>query len=275
MRNLDIVVISDVHLGTYGCMANELLDYLHSIQTKTLILNGDFVDIWEFDKDYFPKAHLQVIKKVVDFSTKGCKVIYITGNHDELLRKFTDFNLGDFQLTNKKLLTINDKTIWIFHGDVFDASVQHSKWIAKLGGYGYDFLIRLNAITNWILQKFGKEKYSFSKKIKASVKNAVKYIGDFEKTAAELAIDKGYDFVICGHIHQPQMRQVTVNGKSTMYLNSGDWLENGTSLEFSDNQWKLFTYNEKDFENSHYISEEDKDNLSALNDLIKNITSEK
>ena len=126
-------------------------------------------------------------------------------------------------------MELDNKKAWLFHGDVFDASVQHSKWIAKLGGWGYDLLIRLNVLSNWILVQLGREKYSFSKKIKNNVKKAVRFIGDFEKTASELAIENNFDYVICGHIHQPQIREIeTKNGRCT-YLNSGDWIENLTA----------------------------------------------
>ncbi len=242
MRKVEIAVISDVHLGTYGCQSVEILDYLKSIHPKTLIINGDFIDIWQFKKSYFPKNHLKVIKKVIDLSSNGTKVIYITGNHDEFLRRFVDMKFGKIEVTNKKILRIDDKLAWFFHGDVFDSSVHHSKWIAKLGGKGYDLLIRINTLTNWVLQKLGREKYSFSKKIKNNVKKAVKFISDFEETAADLAIENGFDYVVCGHIHQPQMRKITNKKGSCMYLNSGDWIENLTALEYNKKNWSLYTY---------------------------------
>ena len=247
-RKVDIVVISDVHLGTYGCQAKELLHYLKSVQPKQLIINGDFIDIWQFKKSYFPKSHLKIIKKIIDFSNKGTEITYIIGNHDEFLRRFSNASFGNIALVNKKILELGNKKAWFFHGDVFDASVQHSKWIAKLGGWGYDLLIRLNVLSNWILVQLGKEKYSFSKKIKNNVKKAVRFIGDFEKTASELAIENNFDYVICGHIHQPQIREIeTKNGRCT-YLNSGDWIENLTALEYHNSEWILFTYDKKMFE---------------------------
>ena len=246
-RNVDIVVISDVHLGTYGCQAKELLNYLKSVQPKQLIINGDFIDIWQFKKSYFPKSHLKIIKKIIDFSNKGTEVTYIIGNHDEFLRRFANATFGSIELVNKKVLTIDNQKAWIFHGDVFDASVQHSKWIAKLGGWGYDMLIRLNVLSNWILVKLGREKYSFSKKIKNNVKKAVKFIGDFEKTASELAIENQFDFVICGHIHQPQIKAIETKNGQCVYLNSCDWIENLTALEYHQSEWTLFTYDKKMF----------------------------
>lgn len=243
-RNPEIVVISDIHLGTYGCKAKELHAYLQSIKPKILILNGDIIDVWQFKKSYFPKSHLKVVKKLINFATKGTKVYYITGNHDENFRKFTDLELGNLKLCNKLTMDIDNKKTWIFHGDVFDASVQHSKWIAKLGGKGYDLLIQINNVVNWILVKMGREKYSFSKKIKNNVKKAVKFIGDFELTASELAIENEYDYVICGHIHQPQMREVVTKKGRCTYLNSGDWIENLSALEYEKGEWKIIYFDD-------------------------------
>ena len=175
-RIVEIVIISDIHLGTYGCQAKELLKYLNSIKPKKLILNGDIIDIWQFRKHYFPKSHLKVIKKIINLASKGTEVIYITGNHDEMLRKFSNTQIGDFKLVDKLILEIDNKKAWIFHGDIFDASIQNAKWIAKLGGWGYDLLILTNQLINWFLVKLGKEKFSLSKKIKNSVKKAMKYI---------------------------------------------------------------------------------------------------
>ena len=241
-RNVELVVLSDVHLGTYGAHAKELVSYLQSIKPKTLILNGDIIDIWQFRKRYFPKSHLQVIKKIMSLATKGTRVYYITGNHDEKLRKFSPLKMGNISVLDKLVLNLDGRKAWIFHGDVFDASIQHTKWIAKLGGWGYDFLILLNHFINWCLAKFGKPKYSLSKKIKNSVKKAVSFVSDFEETAAQLAIENNFDYVICGHIHQPQMRKVTYKDGECIYLNSGDWVENLTALEYHEGVWSLMEY---------------------------------
>lgn len=241
-RTVELVVISDLHLGTYGCHAKELLEYLNSIKPKTLILNGDIIDIWNFRKSYFPKAHLKVIKKLLSISTKGTKIYYLTGNHDEMLRKFSDTHMGNISLLDKVVLELDGKKAWFFHGDVFDSSVHSAKWIAKLGGIGYDYLILLNRFINWCLMKFGKEPYSLSKKIKGSVKKAVKFISDFETTASDIAIDKKYDFVVCGHIHEPKIIRKSTSKGSTLYLNSGDWIENLTALEYNRKRWKLYEH---------------------------------
>lgn len=242
-RKVEVAVISDVHLGTYGCHAKPLLTYLNSIEPKKLILNGDIVDIWQFSKRYFPKSHLKVIKKIIDMATDGVEVIYITGNHDEMLRKFSGTTIGNIRIVNKVVLELDGKKAWFFHGDVFDVSIQNAKWLAKLGGYGYDLLIVINRVVNWFLEKIGKEKYSLSKRIKNSVKSAVKYINDFENVVSELAIENGYDYVVCGHIHQPKMLVKENKNVKTTYLNSGDWVENFTALEYQFKRWKVYNFN--------------------------------
>lgn len=243
-RTPKVAVISDVHLGTYGCHATELLNYLKSIKPEILVLNGDIIDAWQFSKRYFPVSHLHVIKEIINLSVSGTHVVYITGNHDEFLRRYTDIQLGNIKLTDKILLDINGEKTWIFHGDVFDSTTKGSaKIIAKLGGHGYDLLILINSFVNWILKHTGRERMSFSKRVKNAVKSAVKWIDNFEKTAAELAINKGYDYVICGHIHQPQKRIIEdKDGRKVTYLNSGDWIENLTSLEFENGDWRIYQY---------------------------------
>lgn len=242
-RKLDVVVISDIHLGTYGCRAKELLNYLKTIQPKILILNGDIIDIWQFNKRYFPKSHMGVIKQIFSLLSSGTEVYYITGNHDEMLRKFKGFRLGEFRIENKLILTLNHKRVWVFHGDVFDVTMKHSKWLAKLGGLGYDLLIVINTVMNWISERMGYGRISLSKKIKNSVKGAIKFINDFEKTATDIAIENQFDYVVCGHIHQPQIKEIRNQKGKTIYLNSGDWIENLTALEYYKNEWTLYEYN--------------------------------
>ena len=248
-REVEVVVLSDIHLGTYGCHAKELVAYLKSVSPKVLILNGDVIDGWAFSKRYFPNSHMAVLSEFFKIMKKGTQVIYITGNHDEFLRKYTDLSMGNLFLTDKYLLEIEGKKHWIFHGDVFDHTTSGSaKFIAKLGGMGYDWLILVNRAINWILEKFGKGKVSLSKKVKNSVKKAVKFIGDFEKKATEIAINNQYDYVICGHIHQPADKIWTTEKGSVHYLNSGDWIENLSWLEYNHGEWNLKFFNEKDFE---------------------------
>lgn len=241
-RRPEIVILSDVHLGTYGCHAEELLRYLKSIKPEKLILNGDIIDMWQFSKRYWPKSHMQVIKHITGLLAKGTKVIYLTGNHDEMLRKFAGLKIGSLQIDNKQVLKLNGEKAWIFHGDVFDVTMRYSKWLARLGAVGYDTLILINTFVNWCLKKLGRERISLSKRVKDSVKTAVKFINDFEHTAAGIAIENGYHYVICGHIHQPEIRTITTDKGSVTYLNSGDWVENLTALEYDGEKWSLYRY---------------------------------
>ncbi|MEY4969427.1 MAG: hypothetical protein RLZZ261_1198 [Bacteroidota bacterium] len=241
-RHVPLVVLSDLHLGTFGCHARELLAYLKGIQPDVLILNGDIIDIWNFKKSYFPKSHFKVVKRLITLAQKGTEVYYITGNHDELLRRFADADLGRIHLRNSLVLPVGGVRTWFFHGDIFDASIQNARWLAKLGGWSYDLLIWVNRWLNVLLERMGREKYSLSKTIKDSVKKAVKYVGDFEVAAAEMAIRQGYGRVVCGHIHQPQMRVIQVGERAIDYLNSGDWIENLTALEWDGTQWSLYQH---------------------------------
>jgi UDP-2,3-diacylglucosamine pyrophosphatase LpxH len=278
-RPLDILVISDVHLGTYGCHAKELLNYLKSVKPKKIILNGDIVDIWQFNKRYWPESHMKVVRKLMKFVAEGVPVYYLTGNHDEMLRKFADLHLGHFHLQNKLVLNINGEKAWFFHGDVFDVTMQHSKWLAKMGAVGYDSLILINSFVNWCLSAIGKQKMSFSQKIKSKFKDAVKFINGFEQTAAELAVSKNYQYVICGHIHHPEMRQISTPNGKVMYLNSGDWVESLTALEYYRHQWKIFKYDSKDFKNEmqedgDFSDSEDLPSKLDVNILFKNMKFE-
>lgn len=237
-----MVVISDVHLGTYGCHATELLQYLNSIEPGIIILNGDIVDIWQFRKKYWPKSHMLVIKKILEFLSSGVPVYYLTGNHDEMLRRFSGLKLGNFYLKDKLLIEVNGQQAWFFHGDVFDVTMQYSKWLAKLGAQGYDLLILLNRFVNWCSEKLGHGRISLSKRIKDSVKSAVKFINDFEQVASDLAIDNGYRYVVCGHIHQPNIRTYSNAKGEVVYLNSGDWIENLTALEYQEGEWRIYRH---------------------------------
>lgn len=240
IKHLPVVVVSDIHLGTFGCHAAELLTYLQSVDPEILILNGDIIDAWQFKKRYFPAKHNEVIKEILRKSLNGTKVYYITGNHDDVLRRFSDFSMGNMHLVDKLVLQMGNKKYWFFHGDIFDASMKISPLLAKMGGKGYDYLIRINRLINNTREYFGKEPMSFSKRIKTSVKKAIKYIDDFEMTAINLAIENKFDYVVCGHIHQPQLREVKTDKGSVHYMNSGDWVESLTALEFDGMNWRIY-----------------------------------
>jgi len=241
-REVDIVVLSDIHLGTYGCHAKELLQYLKSVKPKAVVLNGDIIDIWQFSKRYWPTTHMMVMKHLIGLVAKDVPVYFIPGNHDEMLRRFKGFQLGSLKITNKLSLKINGSKVWIFHGDVFDVVMQHSKWLAKLGAVGYDTLILINRFVNFISKKLGRGKVSLSKKIKNSVKGAVKFINNFESTVCEIAADNQFKYVICGHIHHPEIKTVVTENGPVIYMNSGDWIENLTALEYNDSNWSIYRY---------------------------------
>ena len=243
-REVDIVVLSDIHLGTYGCRAKELLQYLKSIKPKIVVLNGDIIDIWQFNNRYWPAMHMMVIKHLIGLIAKDVPVYYIPGNHDEMLRRFKGLQLGSLKIANKLSLKINGSRVWIFHGDVFDVVMQHSKWLAKLGAIGYDTLILINSVVNFFSERAGRGKISLSKKIKDKVKSAVKFINQFETTVCDIAVDNEFDLVICGHIHHPEIKTVETEKGPVVYMNSGDWIENLTTLEYNDGAWTIYRFAE-------------------------------
>jgi UDP-2,3-diacylglucosamine pyrophosphatase LpxH len=272
-REVEVVIISDIHLGTYGCHAEELLKYLKTIKPKKLILNGDIIDMWQFSKRYWPKSHMQVIKHITGLLSKNTKIIYLPGNHDEMLRKFAGFKLGSFSIQNKAILRLNSKRAWVFHGDVFDVTMRYSKWLAKFGAVGYDTLILINTFVNWILTLLKRDKISLSKRVKDSVKSAVKFINNFETTAADIAIENGYEYVICGHIHQPEIRTIRTDKGEVVYLNSGDWVENLTALEYDGLQWSIYKYFEDNQAKSVKLAKRFRDKLDN-DEIFRDLVNE-
>ena len=241
-RNLDILVISDLHLGTYGSEADEFLAYLDSINADKIVINGDFVDIMLFNKRFWPSSHMKVIKYFLDLISQGKEIYYVTGNHDELMRKFLNFKIQNFKIVNQIVLDTAKGKVWIFHGDVFDFSIQ-TQWLTKLAGFLYDFMIIFNSwINKKIMRPLGRKRLNFSKTIKSNVKTAVQYFANFEIKAAEVAQKNGYKYVVCGHIHTPKIESFNINGEEVIYMNSGDWLESLSSLEYADNKWSIYMH---------------------------------
>ncbi len=278
-RRVEVVVISDLHLGTYGCRADALVAYLKSIKPGVLILNGDIIDIWQFKKHYFPADHMKVVKHILNMLVKGTQVYYITGNHDEMFRKFENFNLGSFKIVNQLTLSLDGKSTWFFHGDVFDLVMQNSKWLAKLGAVGYDGLILLNSWVNHLLKAVGRKPVRLSQRVKDNVKAALKYIDDFELTAANHGAKREVNAVVCGHIHKPQMRTIETGKGDVLYLNSGDWIENLTALEYNNKQWVLHHFDVSTLENSTDADEKPDEATDALigmnsKDIFKLMTQE-
>lgn len=274
-RKVDLVVISDVHLGTMGCHAMELLRYLKTVAPRRLVLNGDIVDGWQFSKRYWPASHMLVLRHIIGLIAAGTEVYYLTGNHDEVLRKFSGFSLGSFIIEDKVIFDINGKKVWIFHGDVFDVTMQHSKWLARLGGKGYDYLILINRFVNYLSERLGRGKISISKRVKNGVKSAVKFVNDFEQLAVDLAEEHGYDYVVCGHIHQPEIKVMKGSAyqKEISYLNSGDWVENLSCLEYHQNKWSVYRYAEDPVANAVQIRNHEHKEVSTKY-IFNNLVSE-
>jgi UDP-2,3-diacylglucosamine pyrophosphatase LpxH len=246
-RKMKVCVISDVHLGFVGCKAKELNRYLKSIDPEILIVNGDLIDIWQFRSYYFPKSHTKVLQRIFKFISEGVRVYYLTGNHDEMLRRYSGLNLGNLELEDKLVLDLDGKKHWFFHGDVFDVSMRGSRILAKLGTIGYEILILINKLINFFLELFGREKSSFSQKVKAATKRGVKKLHDYAVTGAEIGAENGYQVVANGHSHIPEIKEIdTANGK-VLYLNSGDWVENMTALEYNEGTWKLVWFKDLKF----------------------------
>ena len=241
-RNLDILVISDLHLGTYGSEADEVLAYLDTIDADKIVINGDFVDIMLFNKRFWPSSHMKVVKYFLDLISQGKEIYYVTGNHDELMRKFLNFKIQNFKIVNQVVLDTHEGKVWMFHGDVFDFSIQ-TGWLTKLAGFLYDYMIMFNSwINKKIMRPLGRKRLNFSKTIKANVKTAVQYFANFEIKAAEIAQKNGYKYVVCGHIHTPKIESFDINGEEIIYMNSGDWLESLSSLEYVDNKWSIYMH---------------------------------
>lgn len=237
MKQIQIAVISDVHLGTFGSKAVEVLSYLNSIAPEVLVINGDLIDIWQFRKRYFPKSHLAVLQKVFQMAASGTPVYFLPGNHDDLIRRFGDFSLGNLHIQNELVLDLDGKKVWFHHGDKYDVSIRH-QGIATFGGRFYECLILIEKGLNFLLKPF-KIELAIAKKIKAFSKKMSKKAIDFEAKFVDEGIQRGFDAVVCGHVHKPQQRTIVGEKGSIVYLNSGDWVENLSALEYDNENWEL------------------------------------
>ena len=219
---------SDLHLGTKGCQANKILEFFKNSRSENLFLVGDIVDVWAMQKNfYWPQEHNDVIQKILRKARHGTKVFYIMGNHDEMFRKFIPMNFGDIHLINRVVHETNlGKKYLVVHGDAWDGVMKHAKWLSKLGSIAYELLLKFNNLINFFRKLRGKEYWSLAKFLKYKVKNAVKYIGEYEKTVSEYAKRKKYDGIICGHIHHAEDQDFD----GVNYLNCGDWVESCTAL---------------------------------------------
>lgn len=258
IRKIDISVISDFHLATHASKAKSLLKYLKSIQPKTLVLNGDIIDSWRFSRNYFPKSHLKVIRQLLKMIEKGVQVVYITGNHDDVFRKFNNTRLGNFSIVNQLEMNVGGKKIWIFHGDVFDHIIHHSPWLAKLGAAAYGFLTVFNKFINVFLKLFRGKEMMLYKSMKDRIAKRNVVLTNFEKAIANAAVSKNIDLVICGHTHIPVDKQIDTDKGSVRYINCGDWVEHFSTAECINGEWSL----------SYYYSEEDEDTETPGDELF-------
>ena len=240
-RRYRAVFVSDIHLGTAGCQAKPLLDFLKHHPSDNLYLVGDIIDGWQLRRRWFwPQAHNDVVQKLLRRARKGCRVVFIPGNHDEFARAFVGHQFGGIEVHADTVHTTADgRKLWVTHGDYFDAVIQRAKWLAYTGDYAYEFTLRMNRHLNHLRARLGLPYWSLSAYLKHKVKMALNYVTDFEKAVAQEARHRGHDGVVCGHIHRAEMR--TIDG--TLYCNDGDWVESRTALvEHMDGQLELVVW---------------------------------
>ena len=226
--NFRTIWISDVHLGTPGCQASYLLDFLKSHESETLYLVGDILDGWHLKKGwYWPQTHNDVVQKILRKGRKGTRVVYVPGNHDESVRQFIGLNFGEIEVVEDAIHTTADgKRLWVTHGDLFDGVMQHARWLAYVGDSAYTLILKLNRWFNAIRTRMGLPYWSLSQYLKHQVKNAVNFISAYEHVMTEEARRRECDGVVCGHIHKAEIRDI--NG--VLYANDGDWVESLTAL---------------------------------------------
>ncbi|GDX57756.1 hypothetical protein LBMAG30_19190 [Comamonadaceae bacterium] len=222
------VWISDIHLGTPGCQAQALLDFLRDTHCETLYLVGDIIDGWQLRRSwYWPQAHNDVVQKILRKARKGTRVVFVPGNHDEFARKYLQHNFGGVDVVEDCVHTLADgRRLWVTHGDLFDGVIQCAKWLAYAGDIAYEFILKVNRRFNVLRAHLGLPYWSLSKYLKLKVKRAVSYVSDFETAVAHEARRRGLDGVVCGHIHHAEMRQI----EGVLYCNDGDWVESLTAL---------------------------------------------
>lgn len=241
-RQIEVSVISDLHLATHASQPKKVIEYLKSIDPKILVLNGDIIDAWRFTRNYFPKNHMKVIRHLIKLMEKGTDIFYVTGNHDEFLRKFNGTQAGRLKIVNQYIFEHAGTKTWIFHGDIFDKIIHSSRGLAKLGAALYGLLTLLNKVVNFILRNVGGKDIIIYKSVRKNFVREKRKPSKFENEVAKSAISQGYQAVICGHTHVPKEKSLEVNGKEIQYINCGDWVENLTAAEFYNNKWHLYTH---------------------------------
>ena len=234
MNKYKTIIMSDLHLGARQSQTDKILNFLEKNESEILILNGDIIDGWALkSKGKWNKNCSKVFRRFMKRSEQGTKVIYIRGNHDDFLKPFVPFKMNKIEIVRKYVHEgIDGRKYFCFHGDVLDFIIMKVRWLAVIGGWSYDFVIRLNTIYNYIRKKFNLPYHSLANTIKQSVKGAINFVSDFETNAKNLTKQKGYDVAVCGHIHQPKLEND--------YMNSGDFCENSTCLvEDFNGEWSI------------------------------------
>lgn len=239
LREPEVVVISDFHLGTYGCKAELILKYLKSIRPKTLVLNGDIVDAWRFSRSYFPKSHFKVVRRIIKMMEKGTEVVYITGNHDDFLRSFGEISLGRLKVCDHLILRHEDRQTLIFHGDLIDDLIQRKPRLAKVGALMYGFINFLDRSISLLLNKRREEGLGLYRRLTRLWSKKDGGVSEFETKLLRLAKQARVDTIICGHTHVPRCLKLDDDSSEVYYLNCGDWVENFTAVEYTNGQWEL------------------------------------
>jgi len=242
--NYRSIWISDFHLGTRGCQSELLLEFIKHTQSEKLYLVGDIIDGWALKNTwYWPQSHNDVVQKILRKARHGTEVFYISGNHDEVMRGFVPVNFGGVSILNQVIHeTVDKKKYLVVHGDQFDGIIQCAKWLAMLGSITYDFLIYFNRYINFFRKKLGYEYWSLSNYLKFTVKNAVKFVSEYEKLVCNYAKQFKVEGIICGHIHHANMQYMN----EIHYINDGDWVESCTALvEHFDGKLELINWTEK------------------------------
>jgi UDP-2,3-diacylglucosamine pyrophosphatase LpxH len=235
------IFISDLHLGTPGCQAEALLEFLKTHSCDTLYLVGDIIDGWQLRRKwYWPQAHNDVVQKLLRKARKGCRVVYVPGNHDEFARDFLDHSFGGVEVVEHAVhVTATGKKLWVIHGDYFDGVIQFAKWLAYVGDTLYELALKANRHLNYMRGRMGLPYWSLSAYLKLKVKKAVNFISDFEVAVAHEAKKLGYDGVVCGHIHHAEIRDID----GILYCNDGDWVESlSTLVEHADGRLEILTF---------------------------------
>ena len=234
MKKWKTVIMSDLHLGSRQSQTDKILKFFNENETEKLILNGDIIDGWAIRSGgKWNNDCTKIIRKIIKLSENKTQVIYIRGNHDDFLKDFIPFKLNNIEIVRMyNHVGIDGRNYYCFHGDVLDFVIMKARWLAVIGGWSYDFVIKLNTMYNFIRRKFNLPYHSLANDIKQSVKGAINFVSDFEDNAKGLTKQKGYDVAVCGHIHQPKLEQD--------YMNSGDFCENATCLvENYEGEWSI------------------------------------